>query len=229
MLREKNFSDVWLIENGEKRKLAVSAEQFNNLNFEWIDVKEIFEEDLTIYQNGKPIQYGPDNSLVRADSKVYFIENGKKRWISSGLLFEKLGYKWSDVKKTLKNDLESFLEGKPMLYPTGTLIQGNSETVFLAEGEQKRKFTSAGLFDILGYKWSDVLKISSEELSFYSIGNPLLYPDGNLIREKNGSTVWLIENGKKREISSGQLFNHLNYCWIKIIEISQEELNSYPF
>jgi hypothetical protein len=228
LIKSKNSPDVWLIENGGKRKLAVSAEQFNNLNFKWVDIKEISEKDLTIYQDGKPIKYGPDNSLVRADSKVYFIEKGKKRWISSGLLFEKLEYKWSEVKKLSESDLESFLEGKPMLYPSGTLIQGNSATVFLIEGEQKRKFTSANLFDILEYKWNDILKISNEELSFYSIGSPLLYPDGNLIREKGGSTVWLIENKKKKEISSGQLLNHLNYCWTKIIEISQEELNAYP-
>ena len=228
LIKSKNSPDIWLIENGEKRKLAVSSEQFNNLNFKWADIKEISEKDLTIYQNGKPIKYGPDNSLVRADSKVYFIEKGKKRWISSGLLFEKLGYKWSEVKKLPENDLENFLEGKPMLYPSGTLIQGNSTIVFLAEEGQRRKFTSANLFDILGYKWSDILKISNEELSFYSIGNPLLYPDGNLIRKKGDSTVWLIENSKKREITSGQLFNYLNYAWSKIIEISQEELNSYP-
>ncbi len=229
LIRAENSSDVWIIENNKRRKFAVSAEEFVKLNFKWADIQGVSDKDLEVYKEGKPIIYGPDGSLLREPgSKVYFIESGRKRWISSPALFNKLGYKWEDVKELSEAELESILDGRPMLYPDGTLVKGAGPDVFLIEKEKKRKFTSSTLFLALGYNWKDVLTISNEELAFHLDGQPMLYPDKTLIREKNRPTVWLVENGQRREFTAGALFEKLGYRWSDIVDISSEEVKNHP-
>ncbi len=52
------------------------------------------------------------------------------------------------------------------------------------------------------------------------------WPDGSLLRLANDSKTYLIENGKKREIASQAVFAS-RFDEDKVVEVSQEDLNSY--
>ena len=74
-----------------------------------------------------PQQPGPaaaskwEGKLVRRpgttaeDEKVYFVQNGKRRWVVSGEWIKKQGYKWPDeVKEITASELESIPLGEPV-------------------------------------------------------------------------------------------------------------------
>ena len=52
--------------------------------------------------------------------------------------------------------------------------------------------------------------------------------DGTLIKTKTDSTIYIIESGKKRPISSVEVFNAMGYNWNSIITVAQGEIDIYP-
>ncbi len=77
-----------------------------------------------------------------------------------------------------------------------------------------------------GYKWEDIIEISDKELALYLDGENVLMPDGSLIKG-SGPKVYLVENGKKRWITTAKVFVARGYKWEDIIEISDKELALY--
>ena len=234
LLQTINSPMVYLIEQGKKRVFEMTGEQFSRLGFEWSTIKKVSLEDLTAYSDGQKIKYGSDGELVTTkNSTVYLIESGKRRAFTSATLFNKLGYDWSKIKIIENEEMESFLFGKKMKYPNGTLIRGaDKPTVYFLENGVLRKITSPTLFQISEFDWQEIITTVQDELNFYSLGENLSYPNSTLVKSKIQPAVYLIDkkNSKKvkRKFTSAELFNHLNYDWSKIIEISQEELNLYP-
>jgi SAM-dependent methyltransferase len=60
-----------------------------------------------------------ENKLIVSDekkdfNKVYIVEKGKKRWIMSPSAFEKLGFRWEDIKKIPESIINKILEGDPI-------------------------------------------------------------------------------------------------------------------
>ncbi|MFH0950986.1 MAG: peptidoglycan-binding domain-containing protein [bacterium] len=51
------------------------------------------------------------------------------------------------------------------------------------------------------------------------------FADGNLVKEKNSSAVYLIDNGKKRLIPSAEVFNAQGLSWSQVIEVT--DLSAY--
>lgn len=97
---------------------------------------------------------------------VYLVEDGQKRPIVSGEVFEALGYDWSDIE--VVDDSVDFetgdvvdgddielgeYEGKLVKYAEFT-------TVYLIENNLKRPIVSGEVFETLGYNWDDIIVIS---------------------------------------------------------------------
>jgi len=106
---------VYLIEDG-KKKWIVDAFTFNHRKYQWENIYQISDEDLNNYPEGENIldtSPYPDGTLVRGSCyKVYLIENGQKKWISSEEVFNARGYKWDKVIVVSNDDLENYPEGE---------------------------------------------------------------------------------------------------------------------
>ena len=68
-----------------------------------------------------PAASGPpsawEGKLVKAgdnDPKIYLIEKGKKRWVTSPDALQKHGFQWDDVKRVSAADLTAVPEGAPI-------------------------------------------------------------------------------------------------------------------
>ncbi|NCA80124.1 MAG: hypothetical protein EOM76_08075 [Sphingobacteriia bacterium] len=57
--------------------------------------------------------------------------------------------------------------------------------------------------------------------------SPYLFGDGEIIKADNSPAVYLIENGKKRAFSSGEIFEKLGYQWKSIIIVPEKVINLY--
>ena len=178
------------------------------------------------------VQKYPDGSFLRAEGgkKVYLIENNKKRWIASAAVFSSR-YSWKDIQTVFSGDLDDFEFGEKInKLADGSLIKGGSAKVYLIASGRKKWIADAFTFNKRGYRWENIHQISDEDLSGYPDGEDILdaplYPAGTLIKG-SGCEVYLIENNKKRWITSTEIFNARGYKWDEIIIVSDNDLGDY--
>ncbi|KKS91905.1 MAG: N-acetylmuramoyl-L-alanine amidase family 2 [Parcubacteria group bacterium GW2011_GWC1_43_12] len=191
----------------------------------------VSQNQLNLFSESRFLRYA-DGSLLRAagQSSVYLVESGKLRTFNvSAKEFAQLGFNFDLVREVDPNELKKYSLGAEIKFASSSRLITDGNKVYLTEKGKKRWVTSGGLFKILGYKWSKVSKINSAEILSFLDGDPVLYPDKTLIREKNSPAVYLIKGGKKYEFVSAQSFEQMGYKWNKIIVGENNELLVYAY
>ncbi len=109
----KETQSWYFIKNGISH--AIIDPQVNKIAFPALKGKNGVIEDLQDATAGDPIKF-PDGTLLKTPTspKIYVVEHGKKRHITTEKMFLALGYQWSNVVTT--NELMS------SLYPLGSAI-----------------------------------------------------------------------------------------------------------
>src|SRR5680860_708781 len=228
LLQEFEKNMVFLLQNGQKRAMEMSGEEFIKMGFATKDIIKVFSSDLKIYQAGLNVKYAPDGKLIK-DNKgtVYLTENGKKKQFTSSALFEYLGYQWKNIEDSKLTAF--YLDGSKMIYPNGILAKSNKkDTTYLIENKQKRNISSDTLLQILGYKSKNIISINDDELANFPQGKKLSYPDNTLVKATDSPAVYIVQDAKRKEFTSAVLFEKSGYDWKNIISIERGELNSYP-
>jgi len=224
LLQVQGEASVYLIEDGKRRNLNVSAKEFLVLGFDFDRVRTITPSELASYPEGNLIKFGQDKQLLSDGKKVYLIEGGKKRWIVSGELFAVLKYSWSKVKLA-PTDLTSYLEGAILMYPSGTLIRATSgSAVYLVEGGKLHQFISAEIFLNLKNSWSKIKNIPAEELAYYPLGDYVKYPENTLLRPKDENNVYIISGGSPQVIDAAT-FKKKKYKWANVLVIAAQDFH----
>lgn len=119
-----------------------------------------------------------DGSLLKStkSDKVYAIENGQKRWITTAETFVSSGYQWKNIVIVADFELDIFPSGENIvnsntnLKSNGSLLKGSGNEVYLIENGKKRWIITADVFNSKGYKWEDVIIVENFELSSYPEG-----------------------------------------------------------
>lgn len=219
--------NVFLAENGKKRKFT-SAQLFEFLDYRWENIKE--DGYLSFYLDGLDMIY-PNGVLVKQVGKneTYLIENKQKREISSSKLMNVLKYNPADIISITENELNHFPAGEKMKYPDNTLVKTeDSPAVYLIKNGKRKKFSSAVIFEKLGYKWNNIINITNDEIKNHPADGKVLCPDGFLIKFSDNPAVYILEGGKKRKITSAVLFEKRKYKWSDIVSLNPEEIKDYP-
>ena len=158
---------------------------------------------------------------AKDDPKLYTIANGELKKFTSSIV----GFKIVNLEK---NQLGAFLNPLIEKLADGTLVKSeNRDRVYLIENNKRRAILSEQLFKIRKYKWEDAVSLSDRNLAVYPLTNPLLYPESTLIKAE-GPEVYLVENEKRRHITSPILFRNKNFIWDDIVQVSGKELLTHP-
>lgn len=157
---------------------------------------------------------------TKEDSKIYSIEDGIVSLV-----------KPSSFKKAIvlnKNQFYAFPSSLKKGYSDGILVKSYTrDRVYLIAKNKRRPIFSEKLFKLKDYNWENVVSLSDRDLVVYSLGTPLTYPDGSLIKG-DGPEVYLIENDTRRHITSVALFENRKFKWGDVIKITQAELLAHP-
>jgi hypothetical protein len=219
---------MYLIENKQRKEIS-SSNLLKVLGYKKEDLISITEDEINHFPLGKKVAY-PEGTLLKAENSpaVYLIENGKRKEFTSAILFEKAGYDWNSIISVREDEIDDYQKNGKVLYPDGLLVKSkDSPDVYLLENGQKRKITSAVLFERLKYNWNDIVSVSSSELSEYPAGKILTYPDGTLIKKEKRPAVYKIEDGRRKEFTSLALFKATKNKWSDVIVLSGEEFSAY--
>ena len=228
LISAENSPAIYIVRNG-KKKIFTSAVLFEKLGYKWSGVIDVSEDEANNHPDDGNVLY-PDGILIKSTDNptVYLLESGKKRKITSGFLFEKLGYKWSEIISAHPDEMKEYSLGKILTYPDGTLIRRDGfPVVFKIENGERKEFTSLALFEATNSKWSDVIVLSGEEFLAYPNGGALKYPEGTLFKKSGADQIYVVKNGVGEWIKTAEEFLGAGYKWSDIIEISSAEMSFY--
>lgn len=97
LLRAKGDEKVYYIPSTGLKKWIKTVEIFNSYNNKWEEVVEVDPEIINSFEDVGLIS-------LQNDPKVYKIENGQKKWISTVEAFNRLKYDWDKI--SLVNEVE---------------------------------------------------------------------------------------------------------------------------
>ena len=149
---------------------------------------------------------------------MYIIENGQKRPIVSGDVFERLGYDWNDVR-VIDNSVvfesgsvvvnSSISDNRRHRYNGKLIKYVDLPSVYLIEGEIKRPILNAETFEYYGYNWDSIILI--EDSISFETGEFITIPGNEYVFEKD------LELGVRDE-NVRRLQRYLNNNGFKLIE-----------
>lgn len=118
LLQNKKTGGVYWV--SEDTKYPILDRIFLTTKFKNRKLTAVAPADLDLYITGDPYTYGDGEIIKTADSPaVYIISNKEKKAITSGEIFEGLGYKWKNVLTVPNKILALYPEGTPITQVIG--------------------------------------------------------------------------------------------------------------
>jgi len=179
--------------------------------------------------------------LVRTKDSpaLYLIQNGQKRVFPHSSVYHSWGLPadYSTVK--VVSDLSNYQQGEPVPFRDGSLFRGTTislygktaSAVFYVENGKLRPIKSSEIYQKLfnDPKWKKVVWVPDDLLDKFAypitemIESADTHPDGSLVRYKGAAGIYLIENSKKRPITSNQIIQDNRLNLEEVIEIELDE------
>lgn len=230
LLQDAETGGIFLLQNGTKRPF-VSMLAFAS-RFELGKVITTSPEILAAYPDGPPIKYAQYSLLRSPRGTVYLLADDKKRGITSQEVFRKIGFNPEEIMDVAQEDLDLIPEGVPITlrdaYPTGVLLQEtDTGGVWFVQDNIRHAIWSRELMEA-NYPSLKPIPTNPVNIAVYPVGDPVIFNDGELVKANDSSEVFVISNGMKRPILSGEDFEALGYHWDNIISTSAKALSLHP-
>lgn len=113
LVNRDNPTGIEVLEGGKRRPIP-SPEIFDT-QYNYRDLVRVSNAEWNSYPTGEAV-YFRDGVILRGNGRgeVYIMSNGKKRYVSSPFVFERLGYKWNNIKVVSPAGLDSVPLGYPI-------------------------------------------------------------------------------------------------------------------
>ncbi len=114
LLQDNTTGGVYWVIEGKKSPILDAI--FLKTKFKNKKIIPVPPEELNNYKTTDPVLFG-DGELVKSSNSaaVYLISNGQKRPITSGKVFEDLGYKWGNIVPVSPKVLYLYPNGDPII------------------------------------------------------------------------------------------------------------------
>jgi len=227
LLQVEGEPGIWLIKYG-KRHPFLSRTAFL-ASYSQEKVLNVSLSDLEKYEMGYPIKF-PQYSLLRSPrGTVYLIVGDKKRGFKSQEAFKMMGFHPEEIIDVTWEDLELYQEADPItinsVYPNGALLQDQKTGgVYYIENGIKYGLIDRCFLEI-NFPNRKIIPAAEGELEKYQNGGLMRLKDGELVKSKEGPTVYVISNGKKRPIVSSKVFEEMGYKWENVVTVPQKVLD----
>jgi len=169
--------NLYLIASQGKR-LITSKKVFYKFGFmddDLIDAKEADLADLALLDPITDKTSFPQGALVKTtkSSTVWYVENSVKHALPD-MVFVKLYFPSRPIKTVAVATLDKYKLGDTYTLRDGELVRNRSAaSVYVVEQGMLRPILSASTFEIMGYKWQNVVVVPDKILASYTISDPL--------------------------------------------------------
>jgi hypothetical protein len=165
--------DIFLLLGDEKRRFE-SLEDVARLGLGNDEVFDATVAELGLYRQGDVIRWTsehPEGLLQKtADGQVFYVVEGVRHFVASPALQTARFPSWK-VQKASANLLTTTREGRPVLYPDGTLFRLEADaTVYVVSDGKRSPIANKETFEALGYKGGDVRVVGRTEAEIHQPG-----------------------------------------------------------
>jgi hypothetical protein len=232
-----NRGTVYIISNGLRRPIASPA-AFLRLGFKWSNIKAVSDAEINLHPLGEIVTTTsnyPDGVVIKTGSgKMYLVEDDKRRYIPSPLVFESR-FKWNET-------VDLSLAVAPVYNPNpkgdviirdGVLISGEGK-VWVTENGKKVPIYSPEIFESLGLNWGQIKVASSFDMAniptnnLSNIGKNVKVPnDFTAVKSSNSSQIYVFRGGVLRPIQMNE-FNKMYTSLDQVITMPDRVIKQYP-
>jgi hypothetical protein len=168
---------IYLLVDDTKRKFDSRA-TFAKFGYNPEEIIPVDQQELDQYVDGEILttkEIYPNGTLIQ-DSKtggIYLVQSSIKHPIIDRQLIT-LYYRGRKTKPMTTKDLDKIITGDPIKLKNGTLTKAESSPIvyFISNGK-KLPITSETTFNLLGYKFSNVIVVSDKILSLHELGQEI--------------------------------------------------------
>lgn len=228
IVRGRSSKTAYMIRFGMKRPFKSNAVLASMVDLAKIVTVE--DSQLASYIDGKPIAF-PNYALVETpDGKRYLISGEKKRLIATKAVFRKFGFNEDEVIEAPADALADYADGSDItattVQPIGILAKDDKGNLWYLEDGTRSPIPHKA-FVTLYFSGSPAKLMSQKKLAAYTVGKPYRLHDGELVRAKDHPSVYVLENGIRRPIPSGQVFEEMGWKWKNVVVLPQTVLADY--
>ncbi len=233
LLQAKNDPVVYLIQSGLKRPFKSKAALMSRYSLNKIILVE--PSVLDQYPQGEPIKY-PQYALYRSPKgTVYMIIDDIKHGFTSATVMKNLGINPEEIEDLTQALIDEIPEGSPIslasAYPMGALLKSRETgTIYYVKDGKKYPIVHPDIILVnFGVK-PLITTIDGEQLKNYISMPPLYLNNGELVKslDPTKSAVYVIADGIKHPIISGEAFESLGYKWENIKTINDQVIEMHP-
>lgn len=223
LVKAEGDSTVYLIKNGEKHAFASFAAL--STRFDPKLVLTVPASELARYTEAEPIRI-PNYSILKRSSTYYLLDFDTVRPFESFDVVRALGYHPDEIIEVDRDDIDHLDKGPTIRVASSDALFGrlvrvkeNGNLYYLQDGKLHPMSSEA----IASVNFPNLAEepVSMRDLDSPTIGDPLLFKNGTLILAEGSNKVFVIEDGKKRHISSEAVFVGLGYDWDNIIRVDE--------
>lgn len=153
-------------------------------------------------------QVYPDGTLVKRadDSRVYLIQEGKKRLFKS---FSALATRFDPklIVTVPTSELARYKDGAAISLPNYAVLK-QADQHYLLDYDELRPFASPDVVRQLGYHPDEIIEVASADLEDYVIGRPISgdgSPIGELVRLTEDGVLYFFEDGLLHPLFDDQI------------------------
>lgn len=221
IVRAKNSGETFMLRFGEKRPFASKAVVAASIDETKIITVNDFE--LLNYPEGRGIKFSPYSILRDPDGKMFLLSGESKRQIADMAAFKKFAFNEDEIQDVEYSDLESYPNGPKITvetsFPQGVLMKtANSSAVWYVEDGIRQPLLDGVLLKLY-FRGRRIKTVTEKTLEAYTIGEPYKLHDGELVKAKDASTVYVVENTILKPIPSAEIFESIGWKWKNIIAV----------
>lgn len=180
-------SRYWFVSAGQRRPFE-SASQLTSMGYKAGTALRVADTDLDLLPAGAamdPSKAHPDGTLILDGSGYWWLRNGKRHNVKAALVLS--SWRLSTTQAVPASSLDKALpDGGWLQVRDGTLVKGDTPSVYLISNGRRLPFSSATAFNGLGFQWSNVRPIGDAILKMHpagtAIGTGTPPPPGVLLR-----------------------------------------------
>jgi D-alanyl-D-alanine carboxypeptidase len=224
LLQASSSSDYWVIDNGFRRHFKSKTALITRADPK-LAIK-VDEMDLQNYKEGAEISF-PNYSLLNDGDTTYLVDYDSLRPFASQGVVRQFGFNPDEIIDVTPADIAGYSFGSTITAST-TAPQGVVFKITDAPNTYYL-FKDNTLFPIIdpniiqtNYKNLPVEKHKLKDLASYEVADtPVRFNDGTLLRVKDSTTVYVMENGLKRPLADDDTFIALGYKKSNVLTVSQ--------
>ncbi len=182
-------------------------------------------------------QYFKNGDLVKYKNITYFLYNDTKTAINNSEKIKSLSTK---TIKTIEERYFKQYKDSPAYFGMlrdGQLVkEEKSNIVYLIDGNYKKPIAKWNVVTGLNYTSKDIMVVKKAQLAVYKLGTIIKTTkeitsstlNNKLVKSSNGTSVYLVANGKKMLFSSQAVFLKQGYQFSNVKIITDKELKGLP-